>query len=130
MMAPQVLRRWLPLYYIGDVADWRVTPLEADYRKVQKQLEESKMFETDYSFYFRMAIWLVSLFSCSIYLSVGVEGWPWHMLGAALMGLFSQQMAFLSHDLGHNAVTHVAHIDRMLGIFCGNFAIGISLAWW
>jgi cytochrome b involved in lipid metabolism len=37
---PEVIKRWLPLYYIGDVADWHVTPLEADYRRLRKDLED------------------------------------------------------------------------------------------
>ena len=29
-----------------------------------------------------------------------------HMLGACLIGLFWQQVAFVGHDIGHNSITH------------------------
>lgn len=49
-----------------------------------------------------------------------------HMLGACLIGLFWQQVAFVGHDIGHNSITHNRATDYMLGAV--NVAIMVSAA--
>lgn len=57
------------------------------------------------------------------------EFWA-HIVGAVLMAVFFQQIAFLGHDVGHNGVTHRRASDLFYGICVGNPTAGISLGWW
>ncbi|KAL0043302.1 hypothetical protein WJX79_001017 [Trebouxia sp. C0005] len=49
--------------------------------------------------------------------------------GALLLGLFWQQVAFVGHDAGHNAVTHSSKYDGYIGLVV-NACIGIGPSWW
>eukprot|EP01044_Picomonas_judraskeda_P012215 COSAG03_NODE_1733_length_3586_cov_630.263550_3_plen_157_part_00 len=51
------------------------------------------------------------------------------LLGAAVLGFFWQQIAFVGHDIGHNSITHRRSVDYMLGAV--NVALfGVSMGWW
>ena len=67
------------------------------------------LFETDYTYYAKLALWLVSLFGTALSLSLGYLGTglgsAGRLLGAAVMGIFWQQLAGLGHDLGHSGVS-------------------------
>jgi acyl-lipid Delta6-acetylenase / acyl-lipid (9-3)-desaturase len=39
-------------------------------------------------------------------------------------------MAFLGHDIGHNAVSHDWNTDNNVGLFVGNLFTGIGIGWW
>ena len=52
------------------------------------------------------------------------------ILSALFFGAYLQQIAFIGHDLGHNAVTHDVHLDRCLGVLFGPLFSGISIGWW
>lgn len=100
------------------------------FRLLTKEMEEAGLFRTDYTFYYKkMAIYsgLLSLIFVGVLRS---ERFLVHALSGALLGLFWQQMAFIGHDLGHNAVTHNRTYDSYLGLFVGNFCTGISIGWW
>ena len=51
------------------------------------------------------------------------------MVGAAIMGVFWQQLAGLGHDLGHSGVTHDFHLDHKIGSILSAF-MGLSVCWW
>ena len=53
-----------------------------------------------------------------------------HLLGAALLAGYWQQMAFVGHDVGHNAVSHNWKADNRLGLIVGNLTTGIGMGWW
>jgi fatty acid desaturase len=53
-----------------------------------------------------------------------------HAISRILLGMFWQQVAFIGHDLGHNAVSHNLTPDSSWGLFAGNFCTGISIGWW
>ena len=100
------------------------------FRSLTKEMEQAGLFETDYTFYYKkMAIYtgLFSLILTGVFCS---ESYLVHVLSGAMLGIFWQQMAFIGHDLGHNAVTHNRIYDSYLGVFVGNFCTGISIGWW
>ena len=127
--AARVYKYMLPRYLVGEVTDVPVIPHQADFRAVRQELLRRGLFETDYRFYGRLGAWLVLLFVSSLYLSLGCGGFKCHMAGAALMGLFWQQLAGLGHDLGHSGVTHDFHLDHRIGSVLAAF-MGLSVCWW
>lgn len=100
------------------------------FRLLTKEMEQAGLFETDYMFYYKKMVIYTALFSsilAGVFLSDRILV---HALAGAMLGIFWQQMAFIGHDLGHNAVTHNRLYDSYLGLFVGNFCTGISIGWW
>ena len=100
------------------------------FRALTKEMEEAGMFETDYMFYYKKMVIYTGLFLlilAGVFLS---ERPIVHAMSGLMLGVFWQQMAFIGHDLGHNAVTHDRIYDSYLGLIFGNFCTGISIGWW
>eukprot|EP00751_Fragilariopsis_kerguelensis_P014153 CAMPEP_0170758880 /NCGR_PEP_ID=MMETSP0733-20121128/588_1 /TAXON_ID=186038 /ORGANISM="Fragilariopsis kerguelensis, Strain L26-C5" /LENGTH=338 /DNA_ID=CAMNT_0011098255 /DNA_START=89 /DNA_END=1102 /DNA_ORIENTATION=+ len=100
------------------------------FRLLTKKMENAGLFETDLTFYYKKMViytWLFALILAGIFLS---DSSSIHALAGIMLGIFWQQMAFIGHDLGHNAVTHNRIRDSYWGIFVGNFCTGISIGWW
>jgi len=104
--AARVYDRMLPAYLIGTMAAGEivVAPHVADFRRIRQELLRRGLFETDSRFYLKMLAWHCTLWLCAMYLSLGCDSCGAHMLGAALMGVFWQQLAGIGHDLGHSGV--------------------------
>merc|ERR1719163_1313277 len=76
-----------------------------------------------------MISWHVMLFTLSIYLTLAGESTRTRLCGAAVMGLFWQQLAGVGHDLGHSGITHNFHLDHKIGSAL-TALMGLSLGWW
>mmetsp|Transcript_5783 Transcript_5783/g.8134 ORF Transcript_5783/g.8134 Transcript_5783/m.8134 type:complete len:545 (+) Transcript_5783:74-1708(+) len=125
----RVYKHMLPPMLIGEATDVEVPPHVQDFRAIRQELLRRGLFETDMRFYAKMAAWLVSLFLLSLYLSLGCASTTARMVGAAVMGLFWQQLAGIGHDMGHSGITHNFHLDHSV---CSKLVcfMGISVCWW
>mmetsp|Transcript_22416 Transcript_22416/g.78566 ORF Transcript_22416/g.78566 Transcript_22416/m.78566 type:complete len:502 (-) Transcript_22416:246-1751(-) len=132
---PRTVYPMMRRYVVGELDDGGqrledVSPLMADFRKLRQRLLEEGLYRTSWSFYAYQTVWLAYWFCLSVYLVTrGDETWK-RMCGAVTLGIFWQQLAFPGHDTGHNAVTHIAWVDNLIGIFVGNFMGGVSIGWW
>jgi acyl-lipid Delta6-acetylenase / acyl-lipid (9-3)-desaturase len=100
------------------------------FRKLTLQMEKAGLFETDYTFYYKKAAAYAGMFLL-VLVGVFCSDQPLiHALAGILLGLFWQQMAFIGHDLGHNAITHNRIIDSSWGLLVGNLMTGVSVGWW
>eukprot|EP00536_Pseudo-nitzschia_multiseries_P015986 jgi/Psemu1/247217/estExt_Genewise1.C_9940014 len=118
------------LYAKLDVMGARDDEATLAFRSLTKKMEDSGLFQTDYTFYYRKMVIYTCLFLlilCGVFLSRSVMV---HTLSGILLGIWWQQLAFIGHDLGHNAVTHNRVYDSYLGLFFGNFCTGIGIGWW
>merc|ERR1712129_476083 len=97
----------LPAYLIGEITDYSVPAHVVDFRKVRQVLLRRGLFETNMRYYYKFAAWYALLFNSALWLSLCTESAWSRLLGAAVMGIFWQQLAGLGHDLGHSGVTHV-----------------------
>ena len=113
--AARVYRQLLPQCLVGEVTGIEVYPHVADFRKIRQELLRRGLFQTDYRFYAQHACWLATLLCGALYLSLGCASCTAHMVGAAVMGIFWQQLAGIGHDLGHSGVTHNFHKDHKIG---------------
>ena len=119
----------LPAHHVADVVDVEVSEYVAGHREIRQQLLERGLFDTRYSYYAVKALWIAALFGAAIACTVWGGGVGVRTLGAVLLGLFWQQLAFVGHDIGHNSITHRRNVDYMLG--AGNVALfGVSMGWW
>ena len=64
---------------------------------------------------FRLLLWLLRWGPNAVARSLG---------GGVVLGLFWQQVAFVGHDIGHNAFTHSRAVDAALGLLVGNAITG------
>jgi fatty acid desaturase/predicted heme/steroid binding protein len=124
--------RRLKPYLIGRVTDYKVSSTTLAFRKVAKDIEESKLMNTTVGFYARIFSALALLLLAVFYLVLSHSGSIlWGVVTpAVLMGVFLQQIAFVGHDLGHMAVTHDRVMDARIGIIFGNSLSGVALGWW
>ncbi len=130
--AARVYKTMLSKFMVGEVTDVVVYPHVADFRAARQQMLEEGLFETDYSYYLKLGIWLACWFFGSIGLSLGYIGGGstvMRMLGAGMMGIFWQQLAGLGHDLGHSGVSHNFHKDHLVGSILSSL-MGLSVCWW
>ena len=130
--AARVYKTMLPKYLVGECIDVKVYPHVADFREARQQMLKDGLFETDYSWYAKLGVWLTSWFVGALAFSLGYVGGgttSMRMVGAAMMGVFWQQLAGLGHDLGHSGVTHDFHKDHIIGSILSAF-MGLSVCWW
>lgn len=127
--AVKVYKYMLPRYLVGSVTDVVVWPHVADFRAVRQELLRRGLFETDYRYYAMLGSWFALLFFGALYLTLVRESTREHLAGAAVMGVFWQQLAGLGHDLGHSGVTHNFHLDHKVGSSL-TALMGLSLCWW
>jgi delta8-fatty-acid desaturase len=126
----RVYKTLLPHYYIGDVVDYKESEFVKGHRAIRQRLLEEGRFETNPWFYRKLTLWLTFLFGCALYFTLGCTSFAHHMIGAVFLACFWQQMAFVGHDMGHNAVSHDWTTDNNIGLFVGNLTTGIGIAWW
>jgi len=125
-----VYEKMLPKFFKGDVVDYQVSDLLADYRAIRQGLLSRGLFETSKGYYYAKYVWLASIFIPSICGVVYSSSSTVHMLCALGLALFWQQLAFVGHDLGHSSVSHCRTTDYYWGSMFGNVLGGISLYWW
>jgi fatty acid desaturase len=60
-----------------------------------------------------------------------VLGNSWWQLGVAVfLAVVFAQLGFLGHDAGHRQIFASRRWNYVLGVICGNAAIGLSYGWW
>jgi len=126
-----VYRKLLPPHYIGDVVDTLDNDqFTKEHREIRQELLRRGLFETNNMYYALKFLWLGSLVIWGVWLTVFCEGKNAHYAGAVVVAAFWQQLAFVGHDIGHNALSHKKFKETWLGIMFGNTLGGISLGWW
>lgn len=127
----RVYARMLPAFLIGKLAagELAIPAHVADFRGVRQEMLRLGLFQTSRRYYIGLCAWYVFLFGTSLYISLGCASTWLHMCGAAVMGLFWQQLAGFGHDLGHSSLTHDFWKDHFIGS-CLSALMGLSLSWW
>lgn len=125
-----VAEKWLPQFYIADVADYEVSELVRDYRAIRQEFLARDLFENTSTYYTAKMVWLVSIFAPTVYGAMACSSTFAHMASACGMALFWQQLAFVGHDVGHNSVSHRRETDLFYGGLFGNALGAIGLSWW
>lgn len=117
-----VIEKALPTYFVGHTQS---TPNAATlaYRELGVQLEKEGLFNTRYSYYCLKALWIGFLLALAVYNRHTV-------FGAAVLGLYFQQIAFVGHDAGHNGITKDRRVDNTIGTVVGPLLSGVSMSWW
>ncbi|KAI9002136.1 fatty acid desaturase-domain-containing protein [Hyaloraphidium curvatum] len=114
-----------------DRSESKFRSVAAAYLALEKRVKEMGLFETDYSFYYREIVKAVVLLTGMIGAILVFGGSFFPVLASAFCAaVLWWQMAFVAHDLGHNAVSHNQKLDTAMGIALANFTGGLSIGWW
>jgi fatty acid desaturase len=54
----------------------------------------------------------------------------WQLAVAVFLAVVFAQLGFLGHDAGHRQIFATRQSNYLLGVACGNLAIGLSYGWW
>jgi fatty acid desaturase len=108
-----------------------MSPVDKAIRALDSEFNAAGYFQTDLFWYLKIALVYLTILAAAVacvYLgeSLAVRA----LLGGALLGVFLQQLAFIGHDCGHNAVMRKMIPEKILGLVCGGAFTGISSAWW
>ena len=129
----RVHRTLLPSMLIGRLASVpgapasKEDPIDTKLRAVRQTALKAGLFKTSKAYYVKRITILACQWVSAVALTLNPKTWK---LGAVAMGMFWQQLAFIGHDVGHNAVSQNRLSDLWWGIVGGNTMMGISLGWW
>jgi len=129
---PKFVFKMLPKFLYSQLKDPEKGIDEATiaFRQLTEKMEQAGLFQTDYTFYYWMAIRLSLMFASVLYGVFCCDSFYAHAAAGAMLGLFWQQTAFVGHDLGHNGISHCINTDSMVALFVANFLTGIGMSWW
>lgn len=117
----------------------RKNQIEQDFNDLEKRLIRDGWYAPSSSAYVFQVIRVISFIVCAVSLCLwgGQSNVPTSVVsqagvfvGAVLLGLYFQNVAFLGHDAGHGSITGKFSSDMFVGIFVGNLASGIGMGWW
>jgi len=81
--------------------------------------------------YYAWKIGLTWLALLAGWTAFAVLGDSWWQLGTAVfLAVVFGQLGFLGHDAGHKQVFRTRRPNYVVGLLCGNLAIGLSYEWW
>ncbi len=117
--------------YIGWCETSEVHPADKAIRELEAEFIAAGYFQTDLWWYLKLAIVYLGILAAAVAcVCFGQSFAVRALLGGTLLGIFLQQLAFVGHDCGHNAVMRKRLPEKMLGLICGGALSGISSAWW
>jgi fatty acid desaturase len=117
--------------YIGWCEPVKSSPVDKAIRALDAEFTAAGYFQTDLWWYFKLAVVYLGVLAATIACVVLGQSFAVRaLLGGTLLGIFLQQLAFVGHDCGHNAVMRKLVPEKILGLFCGGALTGISSGWW
>ncbi len=106
------------------------SPRGSDYAALSRQVRQAGLLDRRPGYY----AWKITLTATALVLgwaAFAAIGNSWWQLGVAVfLAIAFAQTGFLGHDAGHSQVFRTRRANTVLGIACGNLAIGMSYDWW
>lgn len=127
---PPAVKQQLKAFCVGSLKAAQGDELTEDYKKLKRELEARGLFRQNWSFYMKEVGFILCLLLLLLRLLGSTSPVVRCLGGGITLGMFWQQVAFVGHDIGHNAFTGVRTVDAALGIVAGNFLTGIGVGWW
>ena len=105
-------------------------PRGSEYADLSRQVRQAGLLDRRLTYYF----WKIALTTLALvagWTAFAVLGDSWWQLGTAVfLAVVFGQLGFLGHDAGHQQVFRTKRANYVLGVLCGNLAIGLSYGWW
>ncbi len=129
----EVSEKILPYLQIGVLEKKKShqSDLIKSFRKFEEELYKEGFFQTDYKFYYLETLkGFIALFLGIFLVIYGPQTYLNYICAATSIAFCWHQLSFVSHDTGHNGVTHSLKFDNYYGIFLAGCLSGISIGWW
>src|ERR1700729_749080 len=106
------------------------SPRGSEYAALSRDVRQAGLLDRRLRYYF----WKISLTALALaagWTAFALIGDAWWQLGVAVyLAVVFGQLGFLGHDAGHHQVFESRRANYILGVLCGNLAIGLSYGWW
>jgi len=105
-------------------------PRGSEYAELSRQVRQAGLLDRRLRYY----TWKITLTTLAL-----AAGWTafvlagdtwWQLATAVFLAVFFAQIGFIGHDAGHRQVFRTARANYLLGLACGDLAIGLSYGWW
>jgi fatty acid desaturase len=102
----------------------------SEYAALSRQVRQAGLLERRLRYY-AAKITITALALGAGWAAFALAGDSWWQLGSAVfLAVVFAQIGFLGHDAGHQQVFRSRKANYVLGVVCGNLAIGLSYGWW
>jgi fatty acid desaturase len=106
------------------------SPRGSEYAALSREVRQAGLLDRRLRYYF----WKIGLTALALavgWTAFALIGDSWWQLGVAVyLAVVFGQLGFLGHDAGHHQVFESRRANYVLGVLCGNLAIGLSYGWW
>jgi fatty acid desaturase len=107
-----------------------IEPRGSDYATLSRDVRQAGLLDRRLRYYF----WKIALTTVALaagWTAFAVLGNSWWQLGTAVfLAVIFAQLGFVGHDAGHQQVFRSKRANYVLGLLCGDLAIGLSYEWW
>jgi fatty acid desaturase len=105
-------------------------PRGSEYAVLSRQVRQAGLLDRRLRYY----AWKISLTAAALaagWTAFALIGNSWWQLGIAVfLAVGFAQIGFVGHDAGHRQIFTSRRGNYLLGLACGNLAIGMSYGWW
>ena len=106
------------------------TPRGTDYAELSRQVRQAGLLDRRPRYYIvKVALTAVALVAGWAAFVVVGDSW-WQIAVAVFLAVVFGQIGFLGHDAGHRQIFATRKSNYILGVLCGNLAVGLSYGWW
>jgi len=106
------------------------SPRGSEYAALSRHVRQAGLLDRRLRYYF-WKIGLTTLALAAGWAAFALIGDSWWQLAVAVyLAVVFGQLGFLGHDAGHHQVFESKRANYVLGVLCGNLAIGLSYGWW
>jgi fatty acid desaturase len=102
----------------------------SEYAMLSRQVRQAGLLDRRLRYYaWKIGLtWLALAAGWAAFAILG-DSW-WQLATAVFLAVVFGQLGFLGHDAGHKQVFRTRRANYILGLLCGNLAIGLSCGWW
>jgi fatty acid desaturase len=102
----------------------------SEYAMLSRRVRQAGLLDRRLRYYaWKIALTAVALAAGWTAFAALGDSW-WQLCTAVFLAVVFAQIGFLGHDAGHSQVFHTRRANYVLGVLCGNLAIGLSYGWW
>jgi fatty acid desaturase len=106
------------------------TPEASEYAELSRLVRQAGLLRRRHPWYaWKIAGTAAALVAGWTLFALAGDSW-WQLAVAVFLAVVFAQLGFLGHDAGHRQVFASQRFNYLLGVVCGNLAIGLSYGWW
>ena len=102
----------------------------SDYAALMREVRTAGLLDRRRAYYWtRLGVVLAAFAAGWVGFAFLGDSW-WQLLVGAFLAVVFTQLGFLGHDAGHRQIFRTRRANELIGLACGNLAIGLSYSWW